>query len=91
MSRSRAMLFEYPIRPVAIRPIVILFDSTKGPPSFGMRPFHDTSIITGTINVNITARRLRHCVVRSARNNVFNMVDVFGIEVSIEINYKLAN
>lgn len=65
---------------MAISPRTILFDSTNGPLINLTNGFQVAKIITGTINVNMVARRLRHCVVKSARKSVFNTVDVFGIE-----------
>jgi hypothetical protein len=59
----------------------------KAPPILSIISFHDKRIITGTNNVSTTDLRLRHWVLRSARNKDFNTIDVVGIVVSINKFY----
>jgi hypothetical protein len=64
--------------------MVILFESANAPPFIATNPFHEIKMITGTTNVSITDRRLRHCVVKSARKSDARTEDVLGITVCMD-------
>jgi len=66
---------------MATSPIVMHEESANAPPSLSIIPFHEIRIITGTSNTSINERRLRHCVVRSARSNALKTSEVFGMVV----------
>src|ERR1700722_10544897 len=71
-SRSRAMEFEYPIRPMAFSPRVMALARTKAPPVFSINAFQAMTIMTGRRMTITEARRLRHWVVRSALKRDMN-------------------
>jgi len=79
LSRSRAILLEYPISPIATSPMVMQVESANGPPNFSTIPFHEMRMIMGTSNSKMNERLLRHWVTRSARSRELKAVDVFGI------------
>src|ERR1700722_13397001 len=60
------------MRPIAFRPSVMALDSTNAPPVLPISPFQAMTIMTGRRTTIIEARRLRHCVVRSALNSDIN-------------------
>jgi len=78
------MLLQYPINPMATSPMVIQVESANAPPSLSTTPYHEIRMITGTSNTRINERRLRHCVVKSARSRDERTADVFGIVVSMK-------
>src|ERR1700733_914263 len=55
--------------PMALRPMVMQLERTKGPPTFSMRGFHAKRMMTGKRNTMREARLFRHWVVRSARRS----------------------
>jgi hypothetical protein len=75
---------EYPIRPMAVRPIVIQVERTKAAPILATTPFQDIRMITGTKSTRITERRLRHCVVKSERSKAAMAAEVLGKRVDID-------
>jgi hypothetical protein len=81
------MLFEYPIKPIATRPMVMQEESANGPPNLSTIPLHEMRIMTGTSNNSIKERLLRHWVIKSARSNELKTAEVFGIIVCMIIIY----
>ncbi len=66
-------------------------DNANAGPSLSIIPFHEISMITGTSKIKTVDLRLRHCVVKSARNNEDKAADVLGTIVSIYIKSLCTN
>jgi Lon protease-like protein len=64
---------------MAVRPIVREIESAKAAPTLSIMPFHEIKMMTGTNNAMITERRLRHCVIKSARIKDLKAMEGLGI------------
>ena len=78
-SRSRAMLCEYAISPVAGSPTEMQIASTAAPPISGIRLFQEMMKMSGMMSVIRSARRFLHCTRKSARRRARNTSLTLGM------------
>src|SRR5450432_605758 len=66
---------------MALRQMVMQLDNTKAPPNLGIRPFHAKMMTVGMNKISTNDLRLRHCAIKSARNNEDKTALVAGMVV----------
>src|ERR1700722_11917976 len=67
------------MRPVPGNPTAMQMERTAAAPIVGIKLFHETIKISGTMTLMIEARRWRHCTMKSACNSDLKTSLVFGV------------